>query len=97
MITWLLNLKPRAINYQVLSEPFTELVRQFRIDDNRFSFIHQVVGLFYDTLHLDDIASLADLVPAEDDEVDVVSEKGRLQQLYNFIYYDAISLFADII
>lgn len=96
-ITWLLNLKPRAINYQVLSEPFIELVRQFRIDDNRFSFIHQVLGLFYDTLHLDEIVSLADLDPTEDDEVDVVSEKGRLQQLYNIIYYDAGVLFVDII
>jgi len=96
MITWTLNLNPRAINYQVLLIPFTEVVREARVTDNHGRFIHQVLGLFYDTLHLDEIASEEDLRPAEDDTVNVVSEKGRLQRLYNFAYYDS-NLFDEIV
>jgi len=92
-----LNISARSVNYPALYQPFTELVRTYRVTTDFRRFRYELLSLFHATLELDaDIADV-DLLLDDNDPLDVMVEKSGLFRVEDFINAVGKDLLRDVV
>jgi hypothetical protein len=92
-----LNISARSVNYQALYQPFTELVRAYRVTKDFRRFRYELLSLFHATLELDVNTADVDLLVDGGDDPVIIVEKVNLSRVEDFIISSGENLLREVV